>query len=450
MSSCHLTYNYTVDYLKRASLYIFYFLLAYMPFHIFLSTWLGTSLGVLEGAKIAKDVLLVVGSVLAFAPSVRQKWFKQLLKDRLVQLILAYAALTVLLAAIKPADPDAEILGVAYNTRFLLFFLYAVLLTHLFNPKQVLKQSIQVVLAASVIVLLFGIVQYTFLPNNALSHVGYSRQNGVVPAFFIDDKPDLERVMSTLRDPNSLGSYVIIIGSLALAGLLKLKSLDAKKAAKGLLVLGGLCLWFTFSRSAWLGYLLAVAVLFGLMGYQKKKLQLTKTHVFISLVALLLVTSTVVAVRNTYFVKNVVFHADESTVLEDPNQLRTRFWQESAKGIVANPIGSGPGTAGLASIKNEKQGTILNESYYLQIGTEIGVVGLGIFLAILALCCYRLWGMQGTVAAGLFASLVGLVFTNALVHIWSNEAVAYTWWGLAGLIMATRSQIVRGKTGGLS
>ena len=139
MSSCHLTYNYTVDILKRISLYIFYFLLAYMPFHIFLSTWLGTSFGILDFVKIAKDILLVAGSVLAFIPSVRQNWFKQLLKDRLVQLILAYTALTVLLAIIKPIDQDAELLGLVYNTRFLLFFLYAVLLTHLFDAKHLLK-----------------------------------------------------------------------------------------------------------------------------------------------------------------------------------------------------------------------------------------------------------------------------------------------------------------------
>ena len=60
--------------------------------------------------------------------------------------------------------------------------------------------------------------------------------------------------MSTLRDPNSLGSYIIIIGSLALAGLLKLKNLGAKKAAQGVIALCVLCLWFTFSRSAWIWF----------------------------------------------------------------------------------------------------------------------------------------------------------------------------------------------------
>lgn len=422
--------------LKRASLYIFYGLLAYIPFHIFLSTWLGTSFGLLEFTKIFKDIFMLIGATLAFIPSVTKPWFKQLLKDRLVQLILAYATLTVLLAFVRPTDPDAEVLGLVYNTRFLLFFLYAVLLTRLFDVKHLQRRAIQIVVVSGVVVLLFGILQYTVLSSSALTHVGYSRENGVLPAFFIDDKPDLERVMSTLRDPNSLGSYILIISGLALAALRKLKNPDVKRAAKGVLAISVLCLWFTFSRSAWLGFALTVGVIAGVCLYSKKRITLKKSHVSIAVVALLLSGAGLYAVRDSYFMQNVVFHADDSTVLEDPNQLRVRFWQESVQDISSNPVGGGPGTAGLASIKNNVQGTVLNENYYLQLATEVGVVGLALFVAIVAVCAYRLWGLRkSTIAVGLLASLVGLTFTNVLVHIWSNEAVAYTWWGLAGLVV---------------
>jgi hypothetical protein len=46
----------------------------------------------------------------------------------------------------------------------------------------------------------------------------------------------------------------------------------------------------------------------------------------------------------------------------------------------------------------------------------------------------------------LLASFAGLALTNFLVHIWSNEAVAYTWWGLAGLYMVSGKTIVKNKT----
>lgn len=425
-----------MDFLKRTSLYIFYGLLAYIPFHIFLSTWIGSSFEILETTKVAKDIVMMLGATCAFIPSVTQPWFKKLLKDRLVQLILVYAALTVLLALVRPTDQDAEVLGLVYNTRFLLFFLYAVLLTRLFDVKHLQKRAVQIVIASGVAVLLFGVLQYTVLSSTALTHVGYSRENGVLPAFFIDDKPDLERVMSTLRDPNSLGSYILIISGLALAALRKLKNPDIKRAAKGVLALSVLCLWFTFSRSAWLGFILTVGVVAVICLYSKKRINFKKSYVAIAVATLLALSGGVFVARDSYFIQNVVFHADDSTVLEDPNQLRVRFWQESAEDIATNPTGNGPGTAGLASIKNDVQGTVLNENYYLQIATETGIAGLALFLTIIGMCMYRLWSLRAsTIAVGLLASLVGLTFTNILVHIWSNEAVAYTWWGLAGLII---------------
>ncbi len=426
-----------MERLKQLSLYIFLGLLAYMPFHIFLSTWIGTSFQILNLAKIAKDIVLVVGFGAALAVSIKQAWFRQLFRDKLTLLILVYAVLTLFLALLRPTDQDAEILGIVYNLRFLLFFHYALLLSRLFEVKIVKSQAVRIVLVAATITLFFGIIQYSLLPNDALRHVGYDRTNGVLPAFFIDEKPDLERSMSTLRDPNSLGSYVIIIGTIAFSLLIKTKNRYLKRTAMGLFILSLMCLWFTFSRSAWLGFMLATGLILVIgFGHQKIPKKAVKYAGASILVILTFALVGLFAFRDTYLVKNVVFHADESTVLEDPNQLRTRFWRESAENITDNPIGHGPGTAGLASIRNNEQGVVLNENYYLQIGHEIGVAGLVIFLAIIYLVATRLFVLKDhTLALALFASFIGLIFTNFLVHIWSNEAVAYTWWGLAGLVL---------------
>ncbi len=291
--------------------------------------------------------------------------------------------------------------------------------------------------ATTFLVTLFGVVQYTLLPDSAMEHVGYSKANGVLPAFFIDQKPDLERVMSTVRDPNSLGSYLIITVNVLLAVLFATKRLSTKKALIGAVALTGLCLSLTFSRSALLGFVVAVG-LFLLMSNNPVKRWL-KQHVRLAAVGvllLLIVTAGVFySVRNTYYVQNVVFHADQSTVLEDPNQLRIRFWQESVWAIVLEPAGTGPGTAGLASIKNDKQGTVLNENYYLQVANEVGIIGLMLFLLILIVVAYGLYRRRAyLMPVALLASFAGLAVTNMLVHIWSNEAVAYTWWGLAALM----------------
>lgn len=431
-----MTHTITVQtWSTKVARCLFIGLLAYMPLHIFLSTWIGTSLHILELTRILKDVVLVLGFGFVIIASWYKPWFKAIWRDKLVLLILAYAFLTVLLAIWRPTDIDAEILGVVYNTRFLVFFLYGLLLTKLGDNK-VMRHAVTAVLGSALVVLFFGVIQYTVLPNDALSHVGYARQNGVLSAFFIDDKPDLERIMSTLRDPNSLGSYVITIGSLALALILRRKK--ERNLAIGFMVLSILCLWQSFSRSAWIGFV--VAMLTGIViNFKEVKVSKRAMRFGVGLVlgTTLVVIGLTYATRNTYFVKNVVFHADESTVLEDPNELRMRFWRESIQNVAQDPIGSGPGTAGLASIRNNVQGTELNENYYLQIASEVGVAGLLLFLAILVTVALRLLERvpKDWLALALVASLAGLLVTNFLVHIWSNEAVAYTWWGLCGLVV---------------
>jgi len=424
--------------MKRASLFIFYGLLAYMPLHILLSTWLGTSLGVLDFAKVFKDVILFIGFGLALAASFKKPWFKSILKDRLLWLISAYAALTLLLVLFKPTDQDAEILGVVYNLRFLLFFIYAMLLARLFEPSQLLRNSLKVVMSVGLLVLIFGVLQYTVLPDSIMERVGYSRENGALPAFFIDNKPDLERVMSTIRDPNSFGAFIIIILSISLTYLLATKNPDIKKVTAGFVGLSTLTLWYTFSRSAWIGALLSVAAVFALRLKTDRNFKLPKKYLMVAGVLIVLSLLFIIPLRNTYFVQNVIFHADQSTVLEDPNELRQRFLQESVAAAVDNPLGYGPGTAGLASIRNNVQGTTLNENYYLQILHEVGLAGLLLFLSILIIVAIRLYSqVSKPFAVALLAALIGIAFTNLLVHIWANEAVSYTWWGLAGLVVFT-------------
>lgn len=439
-----------VERLKQLSLYIFFGLLAYMPLHIFLSTWLGSTFHVLEAAKILKDILLVGGFLLALSVSVRKTWFRQILKDPLLWLITAYALLTLCMAAIKPTDPDAELLGVVYNLRFLLYFCYAGLLTQLYKPEWLLRRALQVVLAVALPVLLFGMVQYLWLPNDALSHLGYSRANGVLPAFFIDDKPDLERIMSTVRDPNSYGSYLLIILSIVGTYLLRNKNKDVRKLLIGITTITLLNIYFTFSRSAWVGAVLTLLTIYLLKFKPGSRLVPNKKVLVFGCIALALLLSGLFMARETYFVKNVILHADESTVMEDPNQLRLRFWRESFESAVHNPFGYGPGTAGIVSIRNDRQGVVLNENYYLQILHETGVIGLLLFISIITTVAGRLYRIKTAGSYALLAAFVGLAFTNFLVHIWSVEAVAYTWWGLAGLATtALLSQQSRPIAGGV-
>lgn len=405
-----------------------------MPLHIFVSTWLGTTLGVLEFAKIGKDILLIVGFALMLTVSKRDH-LKQLINDKLTWVITGYFTITLLLAFVLKTDTDAEILAIVYNLRFLVFFLYARLLLAGFG-KQVITTSLKIVGAVGFIVALIAVLQYTVIPDDFLRHFGYQKDPGVLPVFYIDNKIGYERVMSTIRDPNSLGSYLIITFAMFTALLLRAKK-QSRLILLGLSSITGLALLLTFSRSAWIGAFLSLVTVILLSKSARE--YINKQKKILSTLALVLIVgalSTVFLLRNDSAFQNIFFHADEKTVLEDPNQKRARYLEESINEIISKPVGHGPGTAGLPSIRNEKQGTVLNENYYTQIAYEVGLVGLGLFLIILSVVFLRFWPNRFEYYNSfLIASFIGLAFTNLLVHIWSNEAVAYTWWGLAGLVV---------------
>jgi hypothetical protein len=145
-----------------------------------------------------------------------------------------------------------------------------------------------------------------------------------------------------------------------------------------------------------------------------------------------------VAFQDSYLVQNVIFHADESTVLADPNELRVSLTRDAVEKIIKTPEGSGPGSAGLVSINNPKGG-VLTENYYLQVAYEVGWLGIVLFLSILLIIIHQLLTLShnNPVAAVLLSALVGYLIYSLLIHLWSNEALALQWWLLTGIVLGT-------------
>jgi hypothetical protein len=420
--------------IKKLSLYIFYGLLAYMPLHIFMSTWLGSSFGLLDFAKIFKDVVLMLGFlvILRLTP-----WnvLREMAASKLIGLILAFGFLNLILAVFMSTDQKAEILGLVYNTRFLVFFLYGALLTKHYKARWLINKAIKIVLMVAVPVMIFGLAQYFIISDNALTNVGYNLTNGVQPAFFIDNNMDLERVMSTLRDPNSYGAYILIIGSIAFSYLLISRSKKHRNIMIGILGLAIVNLLLTFSRSAWIASFITCAAILHFAGWSKHGFLVLTKHKFTALIILAALTVGFLPAISSNFVQNALFHtSDTSASKVSSNEARVKHYQSAVKTVAIQPAGYGPGTAGPQSLHNDVQGAKITENYYLQIAIELGLPGLFIFIGILYLTGLKLLSEGSVESAALFAALLGIILTNFFLHTWSNEAVAYTWWGLAGLI----------------
>lgn len=430
------------DYNIRIAGWGYLAILAYLPFHIFISTVGGVNIGYLEVWKVSKDVFVALLCLLILPYIFYNKDFlKRIIRDRLVIASLLFIGLNLLFFAFLHADLDSSFLAALYNTRYLAFFLVGIVLVRAVPNIVSAKNVAKIIIITGTMVAVIGILQYFVLPADFFQRLGYSMQSGALPWFYIDDKTDFLRIMSTMRDPNTLGSYLLIPIALIASQYLVAWSTLTKKQRYLLstcLVALLLALILAFSRSGLVGLMVMMAVLFGVRYAGELRKHASKVSIVVAVLVVVAAGSAAVF-RDTYVFKNVVFHADEQTVLKDPNELRIEFLVRSVDSIVQHPLGQGLGTAGLASMKNDITGVNLTENYYLQIGLEMGLAGLILFLYICGLLAYRLYKRwfadKDYIALATLAAFGGLFITNTLAHIWTNETIALTWWGLAAVIL---------------
>lgn len=424
-----------MDILRRIPYWAVLALLAYMPFHIFLAQSLSLATGGLEVWKAAKDVILA--TVVLF--TICLVWFQRRGTKAFWWLTTAGAAYFLLHILLWAFNQDlyqkTAILGTVYNTRLPAFAVLGYGAMLLYPGKFVFSSILKLLLGVSTVVAALGVIQY-FLPSDLLTHLGYGLERGTRAAFFIEDNPDLPRVMSTLREPNVLGAYLVLPAAALLVLLTRPKEARVRLMLIFALLLHLAAIFLTFSRSAWLGVFLALA----LAGWwQYKHMFAAALKRFWPVLAALAVALMAVAfaARDTAVFQRYISHSEptEQVADLDSNDLHIQLAKQGAEGIAEQPLGHGPGTAGIVSIQNPAGGQ-LTENYYLQIGYELGILGLTLFVAINAWLYLKIWRRGDYMAVILCVSFWAYVLINMLLHSWSNEAVAAQWWILAGMALA--------------
>jgi hypothetical protein len=406
-----------------------------MPFHALLTVW-GSSIlgGHYITLRLWKEVLLVLcifGTLYLIATD--HKIRTHTLSRRLVWVILAYMLLNVVwgLLALNQHDVSAKALGygLIVNLRFLAFFLvtWAVAL----RMSRLRSHWQWMVYWPAIGVAAFGLLQIFILPHDFLRHFGYGPQT--IPVFeTINNNEHYIRITSTLRGANPLGAYLIIPISLLVVLLLGKRRtwLQAGFLLELLVVL-----FFTFSRSAWVGAALSIGVVLLLSVHTRPARRVT-----IAVLAGLIVVGAglTIAWQHTPRFQNFIFHTQTNSPIEETsNEGHLAALRHGAGDLVRQPLGHGPGTAGPASVYNTQRPPRLAENYFIQITQELGWLGLALFVLINAGVGYLLWLRRADpLALSLFASLIGLTFINLLSHAWTDDTLAYVWWGLAGVAMA--------------
>lgn len=402
-------------------------LLILMPFHAFLTTWAGTTLDHRAFFQAWKEILLVGMSLVALVYVIKDSNLRQFIfsytPNRLIALyIFLHVALTLIL---RPGWNIAAF-GLKTNLGFLVLFVLAQIAAYQ-HKRQAIAQTLErIIIAGGITVGVIGLLQVTLLPSDILRHFGYGA--GTIQPFLTVSENQGLRILSTLGGPNQLGQYLILPLAVLLAAGLKHFRWWMLAAALPMLI----SLWFSYSRSAWLGLLLAVVVILA------RRLRL-RTVILSSVVVAIVVGGLAVASfygSNSSF-KRVIFHASTEPGQHDSNSDHIIAIGRSVRAIGANPLGYGPGTSGPASIRDKTRTGFIGENYYLQLGIEVGVVGLIIFLMITILVGLGLWhtATQLPLAAGLLGTLAAVSLINVVLHGWTDSSIALLWWGSAGAII---------------
>jgi hypothetical protein len=410
-------------------LVVFTFIVIHAPLTVYVGSHFPELATIIKGWK---EVLIAIAALLVGIKMTMRGQWRTLRYDYLGWAILGFWGIHIGSLAWSGAAPEAMLAGLLIDLRYTVF---AAAIYHFLILYPRYRQSfLRVGVVGAVIVLGFAVMQL-FLPADILRVIGYS-ESTIAPYLTVDKNPDFIRYSSTLRGPNPLGAYAIIVLSVAAAFLVSRRHMFSQKTKEAglwaLTIAGAVALWVSYSRSALVACIMAIAlVLIVKYGGTMRKQLIIGSSVLIVLASIGLF-----AARDTNFVQNVILHNNPTTGAEiDSNSGHISSLQEGLMRVGKEPLGAGVGSTGSASLLGDEPFIIENQ--YLMIAHEVGVIGLVFFLVIYITFLHRIWlQRRDWVALGVWASGIGLGLVGLLLPVWADDTVSLVWWGLAALVLA--------------
>lgn len=424
-------------------------LIALLPFHALFVTF-GTKL--IEGQNHAPmaalaiwkeallGLILMIGVVeilwskrLAISDK-RSVWRMDLIDGLILALLIV--ALT-LFASGHPTSLHAFLLGFRYDFVPLVAL---VILRRVPWSDRFLPLAFKTLLWCGTIVAGYGLITIA-LPMSFFTVLGYSDlhslyvADGPVAAFQQIGGSALRRLQSTMSGPNQLGLWLLLPLTIAML-----------KKQRGAFVLIIVALFATLSRDAVLAFAVIVtAILWKRLPHRK----------FFRVAGTVLAVACIVAVVSIRIAPSVLLRSG-STIDHITRPL------ESLRLIALHPLGLGLSAAGPASnrlhetcvflkkgddpswasdrpqlcvfvggkqvqpVSHDCDCPLLPENWYVQIGVELGVLGLVLYMALIIVILRRL--TRGT--AVIFLIFLAVSVAALFLHAWEDAALAYTLWML--------------------
>jgi len=415
-----------------------------LPFHAFFTTWASANFGYGDQIRIWKEVIILLLSFGCLTLLVKDKKLRhQFLGSKLTILIALYIALGLLRTTYGYnqgiTNFESSAYGVIGAFRYLAFFLVVWLIASRSTLLQ--KWWPLAVVAPATIVVMFGLLQQFVLDKNFLTHFGYGPDT--IPVFqSVDQKTEYARAQSTLRGPNPLGAYLAMVIIFLTSLFYRFKSY---RFSFGFLIVAAAgLLFFSYSRSAWIGLAVSLAT-WALLVIKNEKVM--KSVMITAIASVIIVGAGIFVLRDNDYIQNTIFHTDESSQSgTSTNQVRNQAIQDGVEDVINHPLGQGLGSAGPASARGPSPK--IAENYYIQVAQEVGIFGLVLYLAITVGVGVKLFRRRNQLLPQvLFASLIGLAVINMVSHAWMDDTLSLLWWGLCGIALATSAApaIIKGK-----
>lgn len=273
-------------------------------------------------------------------------------------------------------------------------------------------------LGSGLLIILFGFIQYFFYPDlRNLRYLGWDEH--------------LYRMFSSFLDPNFAGTFFVLYFLFAFTFFQKLKANKYKYLLICILILGSISILLTFSRSAYIMFLIGIGNLLIIKGQTKKLL----FFIAIFALSLFLVPKLVLKSEGT----NILRTASGEARLDSVNNALTIFKDNPILGVGFDSYRYAQKRYGFI---NENKGLIHSaagtDNSFLFVLATTGVVGFLSFMYFL----YKLIKLsslkiKNSFALVLFASVISLSVNSFFINSLFFPQIMLWIWILAGLTEST-------------
>ena len=405
-------------------------IMALIVIHAPLSVFIGSKIPVLAlSIKAWKEIVMAIAALLVVL-RYGQRLVRDFRRDPLIILCGLYVVLHIVLALPSANGGLAAIAGLMVDLRYIAYFILIYVVTR-YNPRYRAWLWHTAAIGAAV-VLGFLLAQFV-LPTDFLKYLGYN-ETTIAPYMLVDMNPAFVRYNSTLRGPNPLGAYAIIVVSVAVAWwLVRMKKLRDRwwlVLPAFYSVVGLVAAWVSYSRSA----LAAAAGSIGLVAVLQLGCRVSRRVWLAGIGIMIACAAGLYLIRGTEFFHTVIIHDNPATGAHaTSNDDHAKSLSAGIMRMAQQPLGAGVGTTGSAAAYGSTPYIIENQ--YVMVAHEVGWLGLVLFMVIYVLVLHGLWRQRRQwYVVGLWASGIGLAFVGIVLPVWADDTVSIVWWGLAAAV----------------